>query len=56
MLRGDLKTAESILPSIPREHHERVSQFLEAQGHREAALMVSTDLDHKFELALALGA
>ena len=31
---GDLNAAAQILPSIPKEFHERISQFLEAQGHK----------------------
>ncbi len=54
VLRGDLNAAAAILPSIPKEFHERISQFLEAQGHKEAALAVCSDMDRKFELAVSL--
>lgn len=32
VLRGDLETADSILPSIPDDQRERVARFLEGQG------------------------
>lgn len=32
VLRGDLETADSILPSIPADQRERVARFLEGQG------------------------
>jgi hypothetical protein len=33
----------------------RVSQFLESQGLKEQALQMSTDTDHRFDLAVQLG-
>ena len=54
VLRKDLAAAASILPNIPKEFHERISVFLEAQGHREAALDVAVDNDRKFDLAVSL--
>lgn len=44
-----------IMPSIPRDQRARVAQFLEKQGFKEQALVVSTDSDHRFDLALNLG-
>ena len=32
VLRGDLETADSILPSIPDDQRERIARFLEGQG------------------------
>lgn len=52
VLRGDFETANKILPSIPQEQRNRVAHFLDAQGLKEQALDVSTDPDHRFELAL----
>lgn len=54
IIRGDLDAAERLLPSIPHDAKERVAQFLESQGHKELALSVSTDPDHRFELAIQL--
>lgn len=55
ILRQDLEAAEKLLPSIPTEARERVSQFLESQGLKEQALQMSTDTDHRFDLAVQLG-
>lgn len=54
-MRRDFQTADRVLPSIPKEHRTRVAHFLEKQGFKQQALAVSTDPEHKFELALALG-
>ena len=54
ILRGDFETANSILPKIPIEHHNRIAQFLDKQGHKEIALTVATDPDLKFDLAIQL--
>ena len=43
-----------VLPTIPKEQRTRVAHFLEQQGFKQQALAVSTDVDHKFELAMQL--
>ncbi|XP_047248399.1 coatomer subunit beta'-like [Girardinichthys multiradiatus] len=55
VMRKDFNTADSVLPTIPMEQRTRVAHFLEKQGFRQQALAVSTDPEHKFELALQLG-
>lgn len=40
---------------MPKEHRTRVAHFLEKQGFKEQALQVSTDAEHRFELALQIG-
>ncbi|CAG8603089.1 12782_t:CDS:10, partial [Acaulospora colombiana] len=54
ILRNDLETAEQLLPSIPNEQRNRIARFLESQDLKELALEVSTDIEHKFELAVQL--
>ncbi|KAL1494880.1 hypothetical protein ABEB36_010396 [Hypothenemus hampei] len=54
VMRKDFATADRVLPSIPKEHRTRVAHFLEKQGFKQQALSVSTDPEHKFELAIAL--
>ncbi|ENN71955.1 hypothetical protein HUJ04_003032 [Dendroctonus ponderosae] len=54
VMRKDFATADRVLPSIPKEHRTRVAHFLEKQGFKQQALAVSSDPDHKFELAIAL--
>ena len=54
VLRGDMESAEKLLPLIPKEMHNRVAQFLDAQGYKELALELAHDPDHKFELAMYL--
>uniref|UniRef100_A0A665VZF1 Beta'-coat protein n=1 Tax=Echeneis naucrates TaxID=173247 RepID=A0A665VZF1_ECHNA len=55
IMRKDFNTADSLLPTIPKEQRTRVAHFLEKQGFRQQALAVSTDPEHRFELALQLG-
>eukprot|EP00455_Lapot_gusevi_P000869 TRINITY_DN1036_c0_g1_i9.p1 TRINITY_DN1036_c0_g1~~TRINITY_DN1036_c0_g1_i9.p1 ORF type:complete len:466 (-),score=191.14 TRINITY_DN1036_c0_g1_i9:54-1451(-) len=54
IVRRDLEAAEGHLANIPREHHNKLAHFLEAQDLKELALQVSNDPEHKFELALQL--
>ena len=54
VLRDDFETANKILPKIPMEQRNRIALFLDTQGHKEQALEVSIDPDHKFELAVQL--
>ncbi|VDO59813.1 unnamed protein product, partial [Schistosoma margrebowiei] len=55
VLRGDFTTADAILPNISKDQYTKIAQFLEKQGYRKQAMRVTTDMDHKFELALQLG-
>ncbi|KAK9236939.1 coatomer WD associated region-domain-containing protein [Lipomyces kononenkoae] len=55
VLRGDMEKAEALLEQIPSSERTRIARFLEGQGYKELALEVSSDADHKFELALSLG-
>ncbi|KAL1116678.1 hypothetical protein AAG570_005150 [Ranatra chinensis] len=55
VMRGDFETANRVLPTIPSQHRSRVAHFLEKQGFKRQALAVSTDPEHRFELAVGLG-
>ncbi|KAM9853533.1 uncharacterized protein ACBR49_004342 [Aulostomus maculatus] len=55
VMRKDFSTADKALPKIPSGQRTRVAHFLEKQGFKQQALAVSTDPEHKFELALELG-
>eukprot|EP01027_Heterolobosea_sp_BB2_P002946 GEZU01004435.1.p1 GENE.GEZU01004435.1~~GEZU01004435.1.p1 ORF type:complete len:992 (-),score=264.33 GEZU01004435.1:172-3147(-) len=55
IVREDFAAAEKILPSIPKEYHNQLARFLDAQGLKDLALNISSDMDHKFELALEIG-
>lgn len=54
VLREDMETAAELLPTIPADQLNKIARFLEGQGHKELALEVATDPEHKFDLALAL--
>lgn len=54
VLRGDMETAAELLSSVPDDQLNKIARFLEGQGHKELALEVATDPEHKFDLALAL--
>jgi len=55
VVRGDFDAANELLPMIPESEYLVVARFLESQGFKEEALSVTTDVDHKFDLALELG-
>ncbi|KAF8972005.1 hypothetical protein BGZ46_010162 [Entomortierella lignicola] len=55
VLRGDMETAATLLPRVPQDQLNKIARFLEAQEHKDLALEVSTDKDHKFDLAIQLG-
>ncbi|XP_044147375.1 coatomer subunit beta' [Bufo gargarizans] len=52
VMRRDFTMADKVIPTIPKEQRTRVAHFLEKQ---QQALAVSTDPEHRFELALQLG-
>lgn len=52
--RREFDLASEIFKKVPVEVHSKLGRFLEAQGHKETALQVTRDLDHKFELGLSL--
>jgi coatomer subunit beta' len=54
VMRRDFDLADKVLPSVPKEQRTRVAHFLEKQGFKEQALVVSMDPEHKFELAIQL--
>ncbi|KAG0379905.1 hypothetical protein BGX24_011069 [Mortierella sp. AD032] len=54
VLRGDMELAETLLPRIPHEQLNKIARFLESQDLKELALEVSTDQEHKFDLAIQL--
>ncbi|KAH8597315.1 coatomer WD associated region-domain-containing protein [Bisporella sp. PMI_857] len=54
VLRDEMELAQELLPQIPSSELSKIARFLEGQGHKELALEVATDPDHKFELALGL--
>jgi coatomer subunit beta' len=55
VLREELETAMDMLPDIPADQKTKIARFLEGQGHKEEALEVATDPEHRFDLALSLG-
>jgi coatomer subunit beta' len=55
VLRGELETANEMLPDIPEEQKNKIARFLEGQGYKEEALEVATDPEHRFDLSLGLG-
>ena len=52
IVRRDFEAASEAMHQIPEDQHNRIARFLEAQDLKEMALEVSTDPEHKFELAL----
>jgi coatomer subunit beta' len=43
------------LPNIPRDQRTRVAHFLDKKCLKKQAVAVTTDVEHKFDLALHLG-
>lgn len=54
VVQEDFEKAESIFPSIPENYHNKCAKFLDSLGYKEEAMAITTDKDHKFELALQL--
>lgn len=54
ILRQDFDGANEILNTVPADQRNRVARFLESQDLKKLALEVSTDADHKFDLAISL--
>lgn len=54
ILRGDLESAELILPTVPMDQRNKVARFLESQDMKEMALIVSSDPAQRFDLAIQL--
>ncbi|KAG5965200.1 hypothetical protein E4U58_002915 [Claviceps cyperi] len=54
VLREDMETAAELLSTISSDQLNKIARFLEGQGHKELALGVATDPEHKFDLALSL--
>ncbi|KAG6892938.1 hypothetical protein C0993_002467 [Termitomyces sp. T159_Od127] len=54
VLRGDMDAAAEILPTLPKDQLNKVARFLESKDLKELALTLTTDSDHKFDLALQL--
>ena len=55
VLRDEMEAAAELLIDIPQDQKNKIARFLEGQGHKEMALEVATDPEHRFDLALALG-
>ena len=55
VLRDDLESAMAMLPDVADDQKGKIARFLEGQGHKEEALQVATDPEHRFDLALGLG-
>ncbi|POV98116.1 hypothetical protein PSTT_14629 [Puccinia striiformis] len=54
IMHGDLDSAAELLEKVPTDQRNRIARFLESQDLKELALSVSTDIDHRFELATQL--
>jgi len=55
VIANNIEAAQALLPQIPEAEKSKLARFLEARGLKQLALDVTTDEDHRFELALALG-
>lgn len=55
IVREDFDTASEVLPQVPESMRYKVAQFLQARGLLEMALDVTTEDDHRFDLAVQLG-
>ena len=54
IIDGDFDRAESLLVDIPTDHLSKIAIFLESAGLPDKAFSISSDLEHKFELALSM--
>ncbi|KAG5730050.1 Coatomer subunit beta' [Termitomyces sp. T112] len=49
-----MDAAAEILPTLPKDQLNKVARFLESKDLKELAIQLTTDPDHKFDLALQL--
>lgn len=54
VVNEDFDKAEAIFPSIPENYHNKCAKFLDSLGYKDEAMTITTDKDHKFDLALQL--
>ncbi|KAI3390113.1 hypothetical protein SNEBB_010154 [Seison nebaliae] len=54
VMRQDFNLADHIINEVPINQRTRVAHFLEKQGFKVQALTVTTDVEHKFDLAISL--
>ncbi|OLY84802.1 Coatomer subunit beta' [Smittium mucronatum] len=54
ILRGEFEMASEMLPSIPLELRPKLARFLEAEGMKNLAMEVTTDVEQQFDLAISL--
>ena len=54
ILKNELDRSRTFLPTIPESYLGKLAKFLETNGQKEMAFELTPDLDHKFELAIAL--
>lgn len=54
VLRDELGAALEMLNDIPTDQKPKIARFLEDMGYKEEALDISTDPEHRFDLALQL--
>ncbi|KAF5321563.1 hypothetical protein D9619_000091 [Psilocybe cf. subviscida] len=54
VLHSDMAAAADILPTLPKDQLNHVVRFLEGRDLKGLALAISTDEDHRFDLALSL--
>lgn len=52
IISGDFDAAAAIMRDVPPQFHNKIARFLDKQDQKELALSVTTDPDHKFDLAL----
>lgn len=50
--KGDIAGAQKLFKHVPHESHNHIARFLHSLGERELALDITSDADHRFELAL----
>ena len=54
ILNDDEHGAELFFKDIPESHYGKLARFLEANDKRQMAFEITPDMDHKFDLAVAL--
>jgi len=54
ILSQNYAAADEVFQSVPSKYHNKLARFLDSQGHREKALKITCDDEHKLSLALGL--
>jgi coatomer subunit beta' len=55
IVKGDMEAAEKLLVSVPNTFFNQLARFVDGLGHKKLAISLTSDPEHKFQLAVEIG-